>query len=160
MRREPYASARRVFWLVDQGSSHRPTTFPDRLREMYSNALAVPLPVHASWLNQIEIYFSILERKALTPNDFPNLAAVMERIHAFERIFNRTADPFAWTDGIAWHRPAHRAVMASVRLGAWMSAALDDPQVCEEMKADINEWFSAGEPMEILGQALSLRPAP
>jgi hypothetical protein len=97
MTREPYASARRVFWLVDQGSSHRPTTFPDRLRAMYPNALAVPLPVHASWLNQIEIYFSILERKALTPNDFPNLAAVMERIHAFERIFNRTADPFAWT---------------------------------------------------------------
>lgn len=97
MRREPYASARRVFWLVDQGSSHRPATFPDRLRKMYSNALAVPLPVHASWLNQIEIYFSILERKALTPNDFPNLAAVMERIHAFEQVFNRTADPFAWT---------------------------------------------------------------
>jgi hypothetical protein len=97
MRREPYASARRVFWLVDQGSSHRQTTFPERLRAMYPNALAVPLPVHASWLNQIEIYFSILERKALTPNDFPNLAAAMERIHAFERIFNRTADPFAWT---------------------------------------------------------------
>lgn len=97
MRREPYASARRVFWLVDQGSSHRPSTFPDRLKAMYPNALAVPLPVHASWLNQVEIYFSILERKALTPNDFPNLAAVMERIHAFERIFNRTADPFAWT---------------------------------------------------------------
>ena len=97
MRREPYASARRVFWLVDQGSSHRPTTFPDRLRSMYPNALAVPLPVHASWLNQVEIYFSILERKALTPNDFPNLAAVMERIHSFEQIFNRAAVPFAWT---------------------------------------------------------------
>lgn len=97
MTREPYASARRVFWLVDQGSSHRPTTFPNRLRALHPNAIAVPLPVHASWLNQVEIYFSILERKALTPNDFPNLAAVMERIHAFERIFNRMADPFAWT---------------------------------------------------------------
>lgn len=97
MRQEPYASARRVFWLVDQGSSHRPTTFPDRLRALYRNAVAIPLPVHASWLNQIEIYFSILERKALTPNDFPDLSAVSERIHAFERIFNRTADPFGWT---------------------------------------------------------------
>jgi hypothetical protein len=96
MRREPYASARRVFWLVDQGSSHRPTTFPERLRAMYPNAVAVPLPVHASWLNPVEIYFSILERKALTPNDFPNLSAVAERIHAFERLFNRTADPFEW----------------------------------------------------------------
>ncbi len=54
-----------------------------------------------------------------------------------------------------WHKPAHRAVMASVKLGAWMSAALDDPAVCDAMKADIREWFSAGEPMETLNQALA-----
>jgi hypothetical protein len=64
-------------------------------------------------------------------------------------------DPFAWADGVSWHKPAHRAVMASVKLGAWLSAALDDPKVCDAMKADINEWFSAGEPMELLCQALS-----
>lgn len=40
-----------------------------------------------------------------------------------------------------------RAVMASVNLGVWLSAALDDPNVCEAMKADIREWFSAGEPV-------------
>ena len=40
-----------------------------------------------------------------------------------------------------------RVIMASVKLGKWMSAALDDPSVCAEMKADIHEWFSAGEPM-------------
>jgi hypothetical protein len=96
MKREPYASARRVFWIVDQGSSHRPTTFPERLRKQFPNAIAVPLPVHASWLNQIEIYFSILQRKALTPNDFPNLAAVAERIRDFGRMFVRTAEPFGW----------------------------------------------------------------
>jgi hypothetical protein len=56
---------------------------------------------------------------------------------------------------LEWHMPAHRAVMASVKLGAWMSAALDDPNVCDAMKADIQEWFSAGEPMETLGQALA-----
>jgi hypothetical protein len=97
MRREPYASARRVFWIVDQGSSHRPSTFPDRLRDQFRNAVAVPLPVHASWLNQIEIYFSILERKALTPNDFPSLLAVAHRIREFEKLFERTAFPFDWT---------------------------------------------------------------
>lgn len=64
-------------------------------------------------------------------------------------------EPFAFGDSIAWHKPAHRAVVASVKLGAWMSAALDDPQVCDEMKADIREWFSAGEPMETLCQALT-----
>jgi hypothetical protein len=98
MTREPYASARRVFWIVDQGSSHRPTTFPDRLREQFPNAVGVCLPVHASWLNQIEIYFSILQRKALTPSDFRNLVEVRERIHRFARRFehDRKGEPFRW----------------------------------------------------------------
>lgn len=68
---------------------------------------------------------------------------------------SQAEEPFAWADGVSWHKPAHRAVMASVNLGRWMSAALDDPKVCEEMKADIREWFSAGEPMETLCQALT-----
>ena len=68
-------------------------------------------------------------------------------------------DPFSWTDDVAWHKPAHRAVMASAKLGAWMSAALEDPAVCDAMKADIREWFSAGEPMEMLCQALAARKA-
>jgi hypothetical protein len=41
------------------------------------------LPVHASWLNQIELYFSILQRKALTPNDLPTLGALAERLLGF-----------------------------------------------------------------------------
>ena len=96
MRREPYASARRVFWIVDQGSSHRPTTFPERLWKQFRNAVGVSLPVHASWLNQIEIYFSILQRKVLTPNDFPNLSAVKNRIQQFAKLYNRRAKPFNW----------------------------------------------------------------
>ena len=96
MIREPYRSARQVFWLVDQGSSHRPMTFPDRLRRRFPNAKCISLPVHASWLNQIEIYFSILQRKALTPNDFPNLTAVRERLHRFAQRFNADAKPFNW----------------------------------------------------------------
>jgi len=96
MLRKPYATARRVFWIVDQGSSHRPTTFPDRLRSQFPNAVAVPLPVHASWLNQIEIYFSILQRKALTPNDFSGLADVAERLRKFGKLYMRSAEPFAW----------------------------------------------------------------
>jgi hypothetical protein len=97
MRREPYASAGRVFWIVDNGSSHHPNTFPARLAARYPNAIAVHLPVHASWLNQIEIYFSILQRKALTPNDFPDTRAVAERILQFEARYNATAKPFQWT---------------------------------------------------------------
>jgi hypothetical protein len=52
--------------------------------------------VHASWLNQIEIYFSILQRKALTPNDFPSLTALQERILGFQRYYEEIAKPFEW----------------------------------------------------------------
>ena len=97
MSQEPYASAERVFWIVDNGSSHHPGTFPARLAGMYPNAMAVHLPVHASWLNQIEIFFSILQRKVLTPNDFPDTDAVTERILRFEQHYNATAQPFQWT---------------------------------------------------------------
>jgi len=97
MTTEPYASAGRVFWIVDNGPSHRPGTFPARLAARYPNAIAVHLPVHASWLNQIEIFFSILQRKALTPNDFPNTQALAERILRFECHYNDRARPFQWT---------------------------------------------------------------
>lgn len=97
MRREPYRSARRVFWIVDGGSSHHRSTFPQRLQDQYSNAVAVVLPVHASWINQIEIYFSILERKVLTPNDFADLTQVRTNIMRFGKEFSRHAEPFQWT---------------------------------------------------------------
>ena len=53
-------------------------------------------PVHASWLNQIEIYFSIVQRKVLTPNDFPCLEAVEQRLVDFERYYESIARPFEW----------------------------------------------------------------
>ena len=49
-----------------------------------------------SWLNQIEIYFSIVQRKVLTPNDFPCLEAVAQRLASFERYFETIARPFEW----------------------------------------------------------------
>jgi hypothetical protein len=96
MQREPYCSARRVFWIVDNGSSHRGQAFAQRLSGWYPNTIAVPLPVHASWLNQIEIYFSIVQRKVLTPNDFTDLLAVERRLLAFETYYGQVAQPFDW----------------------------------------------------------------
>jgi transposase len=93
---EPYASAGRVFWVVDNGSSHRGQRAIDRLAERFPNAVMVHTPVHASWLNQIEIYFSIVQRKVLTPNDFASLDQVEDRLTAFERRYNATARPFRW----------------------------------------------------------------
>ncbi len=67
---EPYRSARRVFWILDNGSSHRGQRCVKRLTRAWPNLIPVHTPVHASWLNQVEIYFSVVQRKVLTPNDW------------------------------------------------------------------------------------------
>jgi len=96
MTQEPYSSAERVFWIVDNGSSHRGQAAIDRLAGQYPNAIMVHTPVHASWLNQIEIYFSIVQRKVLTPNDFTELHEVIDRLNSFQTRYNQTARPFKW----------------------------------------------------------------
>ena len=96
MAAEPYTSARRVFWLVDNGSSHRGEASIRRITRAWPNAHLIHLPVHASWLNQIEIYFSVVQRKVLAPNDFTDLAEVEARLLAFQRRYEQTAAPFDW----------------------------------------------------------------
>lgn len=96
MTSEPYASAQRVFWVVDNGSSHAGKRSVDRLQDAWPNLVLVHLPVHASWLNQIEIYFSILQRKALTPNHFTSLADLENRIIGFQDEWREHAKPFDW----------------------------------------------------------------
>jgi hypothetical protein len=96
MTQEPYASADRVFWVVDNGSSHRGQKAIDRLAEQFPNAIMVHTPVHASWLNQVEVYFSIIQRKALSPNDFTDLDMIEQRLTRFETRYNAAARPFKW----------------------------------------------------------------
>jgi hypothetical protein len=96
MNQPPYNEARRVFWTMDNGSSHRGEASVRRLTQAFPRLVPVHAPVHASWLNQIEIYFSIVQRKALTPNDFPCLQAVAERLYSFERYYEKIAQPFEW----------------------------------------------------------------
>jgi transposase len=96
MSSEPYASAERVFWIVDNGSSHRGQASVDRLEGAWANLRLVHLPIHASWLNQVELIFSVIQRKVLTPNDFLDLAEVERRLLAFQRRYEQTAVPFDW----------------------------------------------------------------
>ena len=96
MKTEPYASAKRVFWVVDNGASHRNWAAAARLSDAYPNAQMVHLPVHASWLNQVEVYFSVIQRKLLAPDDFGDLDSLAEEILAFEQHYNATARPFDW----------------------------------------------------------------
>jgi hypothetical protein len=96
MTQEPYASARRVFWVADNGSSHRGQASIERVQGRWPTARLVRLPVHASWINQVEIYFSVIHRKVLTPSDFTSLADVEDRLLAFERRYEQAATPFEW----------------------------------------------------------------
>ncbi len=96
MQQEPYKSASRVFWVVDNASSHRGQPARERLRKRWPNLILVHTPVHASWLNQVEIYFSILQRKVLTPNDFKSLKDLERTILAFQDRFSKLGQPFKW----------------------------------------------------------------
>jgi hypothetical protein len=97
MGHEPYRSARRVFLITDNGSCHRGRRAADRLRARWPNIVLVHTPIHASWLNQIEVYFSIVQRKLLTPSDFESLADLKQNVMAFQARYQRAAKPFKWT---------------------------------------------------------------
>ena len=119
MEQEPYRSAHRVFWVVDNGSSHRGEAASTRLREAHPSARMVHLPIHASWLNQVEIYFSVVQRKVLTPNDFSDLNDVEARLLGFQLRYEASAQPFEWKftrrdldallDRLAVHEPLRAA---------------------------------------------------
>ena len=96
MSEEPYRSARRVFWVLDNGSSHRGAASVRRLQGAHKNLVAVHLPIHASWLNQVEIYFSILQRRVLTPPDAESLNALAADILGFQAHYETMAEPFQW----------------------------------------------------------------
>jgi len=96
MGRPEYASACRVFWVVDNGSSHRGAASAQRLSQAHPNAILVHTPVHASWLNQVEVYFSLLQRKVLTPNDSADLRELELRVGLYEELTNQQPRPFDW----------------------------------------------------------------
>ena len=96
MTQEPYASATRVFWVVDNGSSHRGQAAIDRLAQRFPNAVMVHTPVRASWLNQVEIYFSVIQRKVVSPNNFTDLYEIEDRLTRFAARYNTAARPFRW----------------------------------------------------------------
>jgi transposase len=96
MSTEPYKSARRVYWIVDNGSSHNGQRSIERMEAAFPNARLIHLPIHASWLNQIEVVFSIIQRKVVRSGDFADLDALANRLEAFEDHYNSTATPFDW----------------------------------------------------------------
>ena len=96
MSRPPYQDAPRVFVIVDNGSDHRGHKAARRLRAAWPNAIMIHTPVHASWLNQVEIFFSIVQKKVVSPNDFASTAQLAATLLAFTSRYNQTARPFNW----------------------------------------------------------------
>ena len=125
---EPYRSAERLFWVVDNGSSHRGAASARRLRGVDARIILVHTPVHASWLNQVEIYFSIIQRKVLTPNDFADLEALRLRLALYEDLSNRTPKPFAWKFG----RAQLVALMAKIKAHEELLAQAQQKDTREE----------------------------
>jgi hypothetical protein len=119
MRREPDKSAKRVFWIMDNCSAHRGQKAVDRIRSRWPNALLVHTPVHASWINQIEIYFSIVQRKVLTPNNFSSLSQLEQCLMDFHKRYEQTASPLQWT----FSRDDLCALMAKLQPRAAAAAA-------------------------------------
>ena len=119
MGREPYKSAKRVFSIMDNCSAHRGQNAVDRILSRWPNALLVHTPAHASWINQIEIYFSIVQRKVLTPNDFSSLSQLEQCLMDFQMHYEQTASPFQWT----FTRQDLCALLAKLRPRAAAAAA-------------------------------------
>jgi len=119
MTKQPYRSADRVFLIVDNGSSHRGHSAAERLNKRWPNIVLIYLPVHASWLNQIEIYFSIIQRKVLTPNTFTSPLELEEHLLAFQAHYNQIASPFRWT----FTRKDLSDLMNKLENSSWLKAA-------------------------------------
>jgi hypothetical protein len=99
MTRPPYNDTRRVFWIVDNCSAHRGSRAVERLQSRYPNVVLVsradPCQL-AEPSGDLLLYFSIIQRKVLTPNDFPDLNTLAERLLDFQYYWEAAAKPFEW----------------------------------------------------------------
>ena len=93
---EPYATARRVFWVVDNGSSHRGQASIDRLQDRWPKLRLIHLPVHASGSIKWRFTSPSCNAKSVSPNDFHTLDEVEARLLDFQQYYEQIATPFEW----------------------------------------------------------------
>jgi transposase len=82
--------------IVDNLKTHS-TELVEQFLEAHPHVHLHYTPTHASWLNQVELFFSILERRLLRRGEFASVDALAERVIAFIKDYNRRAAPFRWT---------------------------------------------------------------
>ena len=80
--------------ILDNLNTHKPKR--DRWIARHPNVHLHYTPTHASWLNQIEIWFSILSRQALKRRSFRSPRELRQAINAFIEAYNEDAAPFEW----------------------------------------------------------------
>src|SRR5665647_3071364 len=88
--------AKKIHLIVDNGSSHTSKATKAWLAE-HPRFRVTYTPVHASWLNIVEIFFSILARRMLRRGDFASRQDLIDKILAFIATYNQTAKPFRWS---------------------------------------------------------------
>ena len=110
------------WWFQRKQDRHQCRASTERLQHRWPTLHLIHLPIHASWLNQVEIYFSVVQRKVLAPNDFRDLDQVQARLLAFQQHYEQIATPFEWKftthdlntllDRITAHEPLRRTLAA------------------------------------------------
>lgn len=92
-----------VILILDNGTTHAPKQLEDWLREQELGCderlhfQVLWLPTNASWLDQLEIWFSVLQRKHLQPNHFLSTAALERSLNDYIAYYNHAAKPINWT---------------------------------------------------------------
>jgi hypothetical protein len=76
----------------------------DLWRKRHPNVHLHFTPTYGSWLNQVEIWFSLLSRHALAEASFTDTAQVRQAIDAFVRAHNQQAAPFEWTNSVVYQK--------------------------------------------------------
>jgi len=121
---EPDASARRAVWIVDNASDHHGQKGMDRLQGRWPTLILVHTPaVHGSRLNRVEIHHSIVQRKLLDPNDFPDIATVARALNDVEHHCNEIAMPFDWNFTLGRPRRTPRSPLPTRRRQSLFDAA-------------------------------------
>lgn len=87
---------KKIVVILDNGSSHVSKATRAWLAA-HPRFEAHYTPKHASWVNQIELFFSILQRKVIRNGDFQNRADLIDKMIRFIADYDQTARPFAWT---------------------------------------------------------------
>jgi transposase len=93
---------RELHVILDNLNTHKPKQ--DRWLARHKNVHFHFIPTHASWLNQVEVWFSILSSKALAGTSFTSPRQVRDQIDAFIAAYNQDAQPFEWTKQVVFSR--------------------------------------------------------